>query len=106
MSADNNWIYFEFLKPWILLLTGVIKLYIFISSFFRYLFHTVINDGLVYLCMADKDMGKTIPYAFLHEVSSFWQPSIFLAMLKIEVIDISGIWNLFKLIGQETIFIP
>lgn len=41
------------------------------SSFLRYLFHTVINDGLIYLCMADKEMGKTIPYAFLHEVSFF-----------------------------------
>lgn len=33
-----------------------------------YQFHVVVEDGLVYLCLADASLGKRIPYAFLHEI--------------------------------------
>jgi len=33
-----------------------------------YHFHVIIEDGLIYLCIADASLGKRIPYAFLHEV--------------------------------------
>lgn len=29
----------------------------------------IVDDGLVYLCMADEDFGKRQPYAFLEEVT-------------------------------------
>ncbi|XP_032241231.2 vesicle-associated membrane protein 8 isoform X2 [Nematostella vectensis] len=32
-----------------------------------YQFHVIVEDGLVYLCMADKEFGKKDPYAFLEE---------------------------------------
>ncbi|XP_076824486.1 uncharacterized protein LOC143470317 [Clavelina lepadiformis] len=32
------------------------------------LFHTVTNEGLVYLCASDKDMGRRVPYLFLEEL--------------------------------------
>lgn len=31
-------------------------------------FHVVVENGLVYLCAADKEMGKQKPYAFLNEI--------------------------------------
>ncbi|XP_065669035.1 vesicle-associated membrane protein 7 isoform X2 [Hydra vulgaris] len=36
----------------------------------QYLFHLIIDDGLIYLCMADKDMGKIVPYNYLNEIKS------------------------------------
>lgn len=33
-----------------------------------YHFHVIVDDGLVYLCMADEDFGKRQPYAFLEEI--------------------------------------
>ncbi|EDO43738.1 predicted protein [Nematostella vectensis] len=33
-----------------------------------YQFHVIVEDGLVYLCMADKEFGKKDPYAFLEEI--------------------------------------
>lgn len=32
------------------------------------IFHIVVENGLVYLCAADKEMGKRQPYAFLYEI--------------------------------------
>ena len=34
-----------------------------------YHFHVIVNDGIIFLCMADEDFGKRQPYAFLEEVS-------------------------------------
>lgn len=31
-------------------------------------FHVMVDNGLIYLCAADRDMGKRQPYAFLSEV--------------------------------------
>ena len=28
----------------------------------------IVNDGIIFLCMADEDFGKRQPYAFLEEV--------------------------------------
>lgn len=36
--------------------------------FSSYHFHVIVDDGLVYLCMADEDFGKRQPYAFLEEI--------------------------------------
>lgn len=36
-----------------------------------YHFHVIVDDGLIYLCMADEDFGKRQPYAFLEEVTFF-----------------------------------
>jgi len=33
-----------------------------------YHFHVVVDDGLIFLCMADEDFGKRQPYAFLEEI--------------------------------------
>lgn len=33
-----------------------------------YHFHVIVDDGLIYLCMADEDFGKRQPYAFLEEI--------------------------------------
>lgn len=33
-----------------------------------YHFHVIVDDGLIYLCMADEDFGKRRPYAFLEEI--------------------------------------
>jgi len=35
----------------------------------EYLFHIIIEDGIVYLCMADEDFGKSTPYAYLNEIN-------------------------------------
>lgn len=40
------------------------------SLLFSYHFHVIVNDGIIFLCMADEDFGKRQPYAFLEEVSS------------------------------------
>lgn len=41
----------------------------FLFMFSSYHFHVIVDDGLVYLCMADEDFGKRQPYAFLEEVT-------------------------------------
>ena len=41
-----------------------------IVFFSSYHFHVIVDDGLVYLCMADEEFGKRQPYAFLEEVHS------------------------------------
>lgn len=33
-----------------------------------YHFHVIVDDGLIFLCMADEDFGKRQPYAFLEEI--------------------------------------
>lgn len=33
-----------------------------------YLFHYVCEDGLVYLCMADEEFGRRVPFAFLEDI--------------------------------------
>ena len=49
-------------------LTYVLPFFVFILS---YHFHVIVDDGLIYLCMADEDFGKRQPYAFLEEVTFF-----------------------------------
>lgn len=34
----------------------------------KYVFHTMIKQGIVFLCMADESMGKSIPYGYLTEI--------------------------------------
>ncbi|KAJ1978871.1 hypothetical protein H4R33_005860 [Dimargaris cristalligena] len=34
----------------------------------RYLFHYICQDGIVYMCMADDQFGRRIPFAFLEEI--------------------------------------
>jgi len=38
------------------------------TIFCRFLIHTIIEDGLCYLCIAHRDMGRRTPYLFLEEV--------------------------------------
>lgn len=33
-----------------------------------YHFHVIVDDGIIYLCMADEEFGKRQPYAFLEEI--------------------------------------
>lgn len=39
----------------------------------QYNFHYIPKDGLVYLCMADRDCGRRIPFAFLEELCRKFQ---------------------------------
>ncbi|KAJ1970559.1 hypothetical protein H4R35_005793 [Dimargaris xerosporica] len=34
----------------------------------RYLFHYICQDGIVYMCMADDQFGRRIPFTFLEEI--------------------------------------
>jgi len=36
----------------------------------RYLFHYVAENGLVYMCMADEDFGRRVPFAFLEDIKN------------------------------------
>ena len=44
----------------------LVFIFLLLSS---YHFHVIVNDGIIFLCMADEDFGKRQPYAFLEEVS-------------------------------------
>eukprot|EP01133_Synstelium_polycarpum_P016871 gene16871-20060_t len=37
---------------------------------FRYIFHYLVFDSLTYLCMADQDFGRRIPFQFLEDVKN------------------------------------
>eukprot|EP01135_Chromosphaera_perkinsii_P002689 Nk52_evm57s226 gene=Nk52_evmTU57s226 len=34
----------------------------------RYLFHYIVDDGIVYLCMAESEFGRKIPFALLEDI--------------------------------------
>jgi len=36
----------------------------------RYLFHYIAENGLVFMCMADEDFGRRVPFAFLEDVKN------------------------------------
>jgi vesicle-associated membrane protein 7 len=36
----------------------------------KYLFHYIAEDGIVYLCMADEEFGRRIPFAFLDDIKN------------------------------------
>jgi len=36
----------------------------------RHIFHYLVNDELTYLCMADEEFGRRIPFSFLEEVKN------------------------------------
>ncbi|EGC32919.1 hypothetical protein DICPUDRAFT_37568 [Dictyostelium purpureum] len=36
----------------------------------KYIFHYLVNDQLTYLCMADEEFGRRIPFAFLEDVKN------------------------------------
>jgi len=36
----------------------------------RHIFHYVVDDQLIYLCMADEEFGRRIPFAFLEDMKS------------------------------------
>jgi vesicle-associated membrane protein 7 len=39
----------------------------------RHIFHYIVEDGLVYLCMADEEMSRRIPFAFLIDIKGRWK---------------------------------
>lgn len=41
----------------------------------EFIFHVVVSSGLVYLCMADESMGKSLPYAYLHKIKTQFESS-------------------------------
>lgn len=36
----------------------------------RYVFHYIVDDEVVYMCMADKDSKRRIPFAYLNDIKS------------------------------------
>jgi vesicle-associated membrane protein 7 len=36
----------------------------------RHIFHYIVDDGITYLCMADEEFGRRIPFAFLDDVKN------------------------------------
>lgn len=38
----------------------------------RHVFHYIVEDGLVYLCMADEEFGRRVPFAFLEDIKGRW----------------------------------
>jgi len=36
----------------------------------RHIFHYIVEDGLTYLCMADEEFGRRIPFAFLDDIKN------------------------------------
>lgn len=36
----------------------------------RHIFHYIVDDGITYLCMADEEFGRRIPFAFLDDIKS------------------------------------
>ncbi|KAK8807439.1 hypothetical protein WA158_004198 [Blastocystis sp. Blastoise] len=38
----------------------------------QYAFHYVVHDGITYLCMADKDMKRRIPFAYLDDIQEIF----------------------------------
>lgn len=34
----------------------------------RHIFHYVVSEGITYLCMADEDFGRRVPFAFLEDI--------------------------------------
>ncbi|KAJ1650034.1 hypothetical protein IWQ61_009056 [Dispira simplex] len=39
----------------------------------RYLFHYICQEGIVYMCMADDQFGRRVPFAFLEDLKSAFQ---------------------------------
>lgn len=38
----------------------------------KHVFHYAVQDGLVFLCMADEDFGRRVPFAFIDDVKTRW----------------------------------
>jgi len=36
----------------------------------RHIFHYIVDDGITYLCMADEEFGRRIPFAFLDDIKN------------------------------------
>jgi len=36
----------------------------------RHIFHYVVEDGITYLCMADEEFGRRLPFAFLEDIKN------------------------------------
>jgi len=36
----------------------------------RHVFHYIVDDGITYLCMADEEFGRTLPFSFLDDIKS------------------------------------
>jgi len=36
----------------------------------RHIFHYIVEDGITYLCMADEEFGRRIPFAFLEDIKN------------------------------------
>eukprot|EP00163_Fabomonas_tropica_P027286 TRINITY_DN5210_c0_g1_i5.p1 TRINITY_DN5210_c0_g1~~TRINITY_DN5210_c0_g1_i5.p1 ORF type:complete len:261 (+),score=73.83 TRINITY_DN5210_c0_g1_i5:488-1270(+) len=41
----------------------------------RHIFHYVVEDGIVYLCMADEEFGRRLPFAFLDDIKNRFKSS-------------------------------
>ncbi len=48
-----------------------ISLQLTFISYFSYMFHVMVENGLIFMCAADTDFGRRQPYAYLTEVSDF-----------------------------------
>ena len=46
------------------------KLVFVYVSICRYVFHYIVSDDVVYMCMADKDSKRRIPFAYLSGIKS------------------------------------
>jgi len=41
----------------------------------RHIFHYLVDDGIIYLCMADEEFGRRIPFAFLDDLKGRFKVS-------------------------------
>jgi len=41
----------------------------------RHIFHYVVEDGITYLCMADEEFGRRVPFAFLEDIKNRFRAS-------------------------------
>lgn len=46
------------------------KLVFVYVSICRYVFHYIVSDDVIYMCMADKDSKRRIPFAYLSDIKS------------------------------------
>lgn len=44
-----------------------------VSVLARYVFHYRVDDGLTYLCMADEESRRRVPFALLQEIKNRFQ---------------------------------
>lgn len=40
---------------------------------FSYVYHYIVDNGIIFLCMSDEHMKRRITFAFLDEIKSTWR---------------------------------